>query len=78
MREPYPNEWANGYTLYAFKITDGPVGSGTKGPRSKSSSGSVRLEIGFVAAAAANIKMIVFYQMLGVLEFDQFRNVIVA
>ena len=21
-----PNEWANGYTLYAFKTTDGPIG----------------------------------------------------
>jgi len=28
-----PNEWANGYTLYAFKITDGPIGSGTTSPR---------------------------------------------
>ena len=73
-----PYEWANGYTLYAFMITDGPVGSGTEGPRSKSTSGSVRLEIGFAAAAAANIKVIVFYKMLVVLEFDQFRNVIVT
>ena len=38
-----PFEWANGYTLYAFKITDGPIGPGTYGPRSKSATGSARL-----------------------------------
>ena len=27
-----PSEWANGYTLYAFKITDGPIRPGTYGP----------------------------------------------
>ena len=25
------SEWAIGYTLYAFKITDGPIGPGTNG-----------------------------------------------
>ena len=73
-----PTEWANGFTLYSFKITDGPVGSGTEGPRSKSTTGSIRLEVGFSSAQATNIKVIVLYQMLGVLEFDQFRNVIVS
>ena len=27
-----PSEWANGYTLYSFKITDGLIGPGTYGP----------------------------------------------
>ena len=40
-----PSEWANGYTLYAFKITDGPIGPGTYGPRSKSATKSARLEV---------------------------------
>ena len=31
-----PSEWANGYTLFAFKITDGSIGPGTYGPRFKS------------------------------------------
>ena len=35
-----PSEWANGYTLYAFKITDGTIGPGTYGPQSKSATGS--------------------------------------
>ena len=72
-----PSEWANGYTLYAFKITDGPIGPGTYGPRSKSSTGSARLEVSFAAPVNENIKVIVYYQMLGRLEFDQFNAVLV-
>ena len=53
-----PSEWANGYTLYAFKITDGPIGPGTYGPRSKSATGSARLEISFASAVNENIKVI--------------------
>src|SRR5208283_4933772 len=30
-----PEEWANGYTFWVFKITDGPIGSGVAAPRSK-------------------------------------------
>ena len=73
-----PYEWSHGFTLYTFKITDGPVGSGVDGPRSKSTTGSARLEIGFSAAQNTNIKVIVMYQMLGVIEIDQFRNIIVS
>ena len=39
-----PSDWAKRYTLYAVKITHGPIGPGTYGPRSKSATGSVRLE----------------------------------
>ena len=66
------SEWATGYTLYAFKNTDGPIKPGTYGPRSKSATGSVRLEVSFAAARNENIKVILLYQMLGRLEFDQF------
>ena len=72
-----PSEWANGYTLYAFKITDSPIGPGTYGPRFKSATGSARLEIFFAKAVNKNIKVVVFYQMLGRIEFDQFKQVIV-
>ena len=41
---------ANGYTLYAFNSTDGNIGQGRYGLRSKSSTGSARLEISFAAA----------------------------
>ena len=29
-----PSEWASGYTIFEFKITDCPIGPGTYGPRS--------------------------------------------
>jgi len=73
-----PTEWAEGYTIYAFKITDGPIGSGTEGPRSRSTTGAVRLEVGFAAAQNTNIKVIVLSQSLGVLEFDEFKNVVIS
>ena len=58
------SEFANGYTLYAFKITDGPIGKGTFGQRSKSATASSRLELSFAAAVNENIKVILLYQML--------------
>jgi len=73
-----PAEWANGYTIYAFKITDGPIGSGTEGPRSRATTGSLRLEIRFAAPQASNIKVIVYSQSLGVLEIDEFKNIVVT
>ena len=72
-----PSEWANGYTLYAFKITDGPIKPGTYCPRSKSATGSARLEVSFAAAVNENIKVVLLYQMLGRLEFDPFNAVLV-
>ena len=71
-------EWSHGFTLYTFKITDGPVGSGVDGMRSKFATGSARLEIGFSAAQNTNINAVVMYQMLGVIEIDQFFNIIVS
>ena len=72
-----PLEWATGYKLYAFKITDGQIGPDSYGPKSKSVTGSVRLKVSFAAAQNENIKVILLYQMLGRLEFDQFQNGIV-
>ena len=72
-----PSEWANGYTLYAFKITDGPIGPGTYGPRSKSATGFARLEVSFATAVNINIKVVLLYQMLGRIEFDRFNAVLV-
>ena len=71
-----PDEWAKGYTLYVFKITDGPIGSGTEGPRSAASSGSSRLEITLSAGQAAPIKVIVFSLGLGFIKIDKNRAVI--
>ena len=72
-----PSEWANGYTLYAFKITDGPIGPGTYGTRSKSVTGFARLDVSFAAAVNENIKVVLLYQMLGRIKFDRFNAVLV-
>ena len=72
-----PSVWANGYTLYAFKITDGPIGPGTNGPRSKSATRSCCLEVSFAASVNENIKVIVYYQMPGRIEFYQSNTVLV-
>ena len=71
------SESATGYTLYAFKITDGPIGPNNYGPRSTSATGSVRLKVSFAAAQNENIKVILLYQMIGRLEIYKFQNVIV-
>ena len=72
-----PFEWSNGYKLYAFKITDGPIGLGTYGPRSYFVTRSARLEMSFPAQANENIKVIVYYLMPGRLKFNQYKAVLV-
>ena len=63
--------------LYAFKITDGPIGPGTYGPRSKSATGSARLEVSFSAPVNEKIQVVFYYQMLGKIKFDRFNPVVV-
>ena len=71
-----PYEWANGYTLYAFQTTDGPIGSGAHSPRSAISTGKLRLSIGFSEANNTTIKVIVLSQSVGVIDINQFKNVV--
>ena len=71
-----PSEWANGYTLYTYKITDGSIGPGTYGPRYESIRGSARLKVLFSAAVNENIKVILLYQMLSKLDFPIFKQII--
>ena len=73
-----PTEWANCYTIYAFKVTDGPIGSGTEVLRSGSTTGCIRLEVCFSVPQNTNIKVIILSQNLGVLEFDACKNVVVS
>jgi len=73
-----PSEWAAGYTLYAFKTTDGPIGSGTEGPRSRASEGVIGLNIGFATAPTSNVKVIVFSQSIGVIEIDSHKQVVLT
>ena len=71
------SEWAIGYTLYAFKITDGPIPPGTYGPRFKFATRSARLDVSFTAAVNKIIKVVLLYQMLGRIEFDRFNVVLI-
>ena len=73
-----PTVLANGYTFYAFKMTDGLIGSGTKGPRFRVTTGSLRLEIGFAAPQNTKIKLIILFQNLGMLEFNVYKNFVVS
>ena len=67
-----PEEWANGYNLYAFKITAGPIGT----VRTPSRIGSVRLEIKFANATGANINILLLSQQGAEIQIDKFKNVL--
>ena len=65
-----PSEWANGYMIYTLQVTDGQMKPETYGPRSKSATGSARLEMPLAAAVNENIKVSVYYQMPGKIKFN--------
>ena len=67
-----PEEWANGFNIYAFKLTPGPIGS----VRSPCRTGGVRLELKFTAATAANINVLLLSQQGAEIQIDKFKNVI--
>ena len=69
-----PDEWANGYTIYAFKITDGPIEYSLAGPRSSAIAGNISLELAFNPATNKNIKVILLYQMCAVFKIDRYSN----
>ena len=73
-----PTEWANGYTLFAFKLTPGPIGSGVAGPRTHAKSGNARLELSFAQPTQENIKIVLMYQSPAVLEVDLWNNVVLT
>ena len=71
------SEWASGCTSYSYKFTDGLIGPGMYGPRSKSATGSARLEVLLAAEVYENIEVILHYRIPGRLEFDRFNAVLV-
>ena len=73
-----PEEWADGFNLYSFKITDGLIGSITVGMRSHSETESARLEFDFETAPQGNLKLIIMYQMLGIFEIDRWKEIVVS
>ena len=73
-----PHQWANGYTLFAFKLTEGPIGSGVAGPRSHCKGKNVRLKLSFAQPTPAYLKVILMYQTPAVLEIDMFNIVVMT
>ena len=71
-------EWANGYTLYAFKTTDGPIKPGAKTPSSCIFTGKLRFSISFAQLYSQSINMILYYQSVGFIDINQFKNVVTA
>jgi hypothetical protein len=72
-----PEQWAHGYTVFAFKVTDGPIGPGDISPRSRSSEGNIKIELNFARETPNNIKLIILSESPGILEIDQFNNPII-
>ena len=62
-----PTEWANGYNIYVFKITPGPLGI----VKSLSRAGNIRLEIKFREATTHNITAILLSEDRDILEIDK-------
>ena len=73
-----PQQWANGYTLFAFKLIESLIGAGVAGLRSHSKGGNNRLELSFAQPTFANLKLILMYQTPAVFEIDKFNNVVMT
>ena len=48
------------------------------GRRSTAKTESVCIDLDFETAPAGNFKLIIMYQMLGIIEIDEFNNIIVS
>ena len=73
-----PEEWADGYNLYAFHTTPGPIGSGAERARSQFTKGNLKLELNFSKATTTLIQVIVYAQMWGQIEIDDKKSVIIS
>ena len=67
-----PEEWANGYSLFSFKITHGPIGTVCTPPRV----GSIRLEIKFGRATQGNITIVLLSQNSAEIQIDKYKNIL--
>jgi hypothetical protein len=66
-----PEEWANGYNIWAFKITPGPLGDIRSIPRS----GNIRLEMKFSEATNKIYNVVLLSSRPAELQIDKFRSV---
>lgn len=69
-----PYEWANGYNLYAFKITPGPNG----GVKSLPQSGSIQAELEFGTKTGRSYTLILLAEQRGEIQIDKNKNVLVV
>ena len=67
-----PEEWANGYNIFAFKITPDPIGTVRSPPRL----GSARLEIKFSAQTTVNLSVLLLSQHSAEIQIDKYKNII--
>ena len=67
-----PEEWANGYNIYAFKITPAPIGT----VRSPARLGSARVEIKFSAQTIAKIRVPMLSQHRAEIKIYKYKNII--
>ena len=67
-----PEDCANGYNIYAFKITPGPIGTVRSPPRV----GSARLEIKFPAQTTVNISVLLRFQHSAQIQIDKSKKII--
>ena len=65
-----PNQWANGFTFFAFKLFNNHA--------SIRPSGSVRLDIRFGTNTAGIITILLFAESEGSIEIDKYKNVIIS
>ena len=67
-----PAEWANGYTIFAFKVTAGPIGT----VRTPSRVGAIKLDLKFANAITTNIQVILLSQQSAEVQIEQYKNVL--
>ena len=68
-----PNEWANGYNIYVFKITPGSIGA----VKSLPLTGDVSSELKFSTATTGVITLVILAEQAATLEIDKFNHVLI-
>ena len=67
-----PEECANGYNIYAFKMTTGPVGT----LRNPAPLGAARFAIKFSIETAENISVLLRSQHCAEIQIHKYKNII--
>jgi hypothetical protein len=70
-----PQDWKQGYNLYAFKIAPGPIDN-TIHTASTSGAGTLTLDVKFAAALGEAVDVLMYCETPGTLEIDKLGNVL--